>query len=1516
MPNLIDSSWASDMGRWDSALIGRIFAAKEREKSEDRDNLLLLTSKRLYGEKIHYVLELIQNAEDEASETIAFIFDKHSAAVINDGRPFDEEDVWGICSVRPGRKKNKIGFFGIGFKSVFSVTERPRVISGKFNFELESYIYPTPKDDLPKELEKYYRPDKGAIFVLPFSEGMPTPTELTADFSLIDSKILLFLENLRKLEFHDNIRGIHWEIERKVGEDSAVLLFDGRQEEEVKETRWRVFHRDVLVGEKGIIPEGKEGIAETRLTIAIPIDSATRDSIKKRGVIYCYLPTRRRSDLHFLIQADFLPTIGRENISDHPWNVWLMRELGKMAGDVIDEMKNDRQLGAFVYDYIPLEDESQDELVKVFYSELAQNLKDKDIARTTYGWAKPAKCVIPNNDDLRTILSEPDLKALLHQQVYYLDQNLSVSDEYTRAEHVLFELGAKEVGERQVVDFVKLEAPLARKPSEWYLNLYAYLSDVFDTTNKSYAGDFTWNWDEETKDLFHELKSARFILTDNKSRVPLDDATKPDRLICYPQTIDLSEVYQLFTEGEIVFLHPYFQESTIIHRRLVDAHEEEKRSRVKDWFDDIGVRKYFKQAHIIREVILPKFAVEKYRSYDDRKLYEFVNYIRNYWPTIESEISSKKLSANVVDEIKDTIRLKAYSYKGKEKVNEYRKPSEIYFSKRYGKNEMMELLFHGTEGHYFLSPYYLNREKTEVKKKRRGRQKAEYSWRKFFEILGVWSSPRVMKKKERTRIYWGEYEWVERVNSTRGHEIYSDSYSDDIKQIIEHSSEVVDSRQNLRRLTLLWDSLAKNWKSYVERGFCRTRYYWFYMTEKYTDIETSSFLEYLRNARWVPGNDGGFYRPSELLVDTKQNRLLLGDSVRYLAVKGPDPFLRDLKLNSEPQLEQVIEELTAYRKRNPNPRGNQVRKMEAIYRFIDYKLRPTKDAVESGNSIQQIRDKFEENELLYLPRADKAWWKPSKVFWRDFSNRFGLMRGYIEHRSQSIYDHGIFDFFALLGIKDRPSVEDSLDILEELKLAGNFDEYRRFASKIYPYIESIVSEGNLERANLDRPVFISMNDTFRTPSQLYYSDDDELCDHFKSDIEILWLPCSWVNLENMLTVAGFNCLSDSISIAKRFDQLTEVDGESAGELKRRLQYAMLYLKKKGIELYEELEKRDIRQQISQLEVYETSSISLDYILTIDNSNRAVVKDVPKLAYLSLEEKRLYKSDTISLYSVHVAKELSKLFITAENDLFPFLDSIFSVTDEDELKEKLKHFGIYSVEATVDKPVGEVEITPSEGDAEREEEEPETKREGLAKGEPPPRPQPPGPAPPARKPDLINPDEFMFHEIEEFTPYVGSDGKKNVPARTVELREARPGSGKPRRQPRMKPNRGDAEEIALDLVMSFEEMEGRYPDDRHKQSGIGYDVYSITDTGEERFIEVKHFRGESGLWELTPHQWKKAEEESDRYYVYVVSGLRDGNTPAIELIQNPTKYLIPDPPVQKKFSSWRNGVSRVVKCQKI
>ncbi len=334
------------MRRWNHSLIQKIFDQKQREKSEDRDNLLRLSS-RLYGEKIHYALELIQNAEDENSPSITFIFNDTGVRIINWGDPFDEKDVWRICSVRPGEKKRKIGFFGIGFKSVFNVTKKPQVISGKFNFEIKKYIYPKAKNSIPKDVEDYYSPERGTIFVLPYC-ALSTPEELIANFNLIDDKILLFLESIKELRLIDNLNNKKWAIKKRVEKGSTVFLLDTRNDQE---TKWIEFSKVLDVEDKGTVPEGKEGIKETRITIAFPLDGTTRDEIRNAGVVYCFLPTKKRTDLPFLIQADFLPTIGRENITDHPWNVWLMNELGILAAESIDKTKYDEQFYASLYDF-------------------------------------------------------------------------------------------------------------------------------------------------------------------------------------------------------------------------------------------------------------------------------------------------------------------------------------------------------------------------------------------------------------------------------------------------------------------------------------------------------------------------------------------------------------------------------------------------------------------------------------------------------------------------------------------------------------------------------------------------------------------------------------------------------------------------------------------------------------------------------------------------------------------------------------------------------------------------------------------------------------------------------------------------------------------------------------------------------------------------------------------------------------------------------------------------------------
>jgi hypothetical protein len=1491
------------------ALIEKIFLEKQKEKSEDRDNLLRLTSHRLYGEKIHYALELIQNAEDEKSSSVTFIFSSNQAVIINDGRPFEEKDVWGICSVRPGGKKKKIGFFGIGFKSVFNITERPQIISDGFNFEVENYIYPIAKSSFPENLKDYFSMAKGAIFILPYVPSA-SPDELIRNFSMIDDKILLFLESLRQLKFVDDINNKSWEIKKNSQNTSVISLLNTGT---AMESRWAAYHDDIQVEDPEIIPEGKEGIEKTRITIAFPLDQGVREATKKTGVAYCYLPTKKRTDLSFLIQADFLPTIGRENISEHNWNSWLMEKLGILAAQAIDKMKNDEQISPFLYEFIPLSEEVADAQVQILSKLLLKELGQRKIAKTTKGWVEATECLIPLDSRLRNILSETDLKLLFGKELFYIDSALS-----KRAETILLQLGAKPVGAKEVIDFLKKEEAIAKKTKEWFLNLYEYLSEVFDTTKKLYYGIFPWNWTEDTKALFRELQNTKFILTDDEKLVSLNDQNKPDRLICYPERLDLSEVHQLFTEGEVVFLNRYFQESTITRQKEENAETEAKKGLVKEWFDSIGVKKYFKQTHIIREVILPKFRTEKYKQYSDSKLFDLVDYIRNYWSTIESEINNKKISADVIDDIRSSIKLKTFSYQEAKKLDSYRNPREIYFSRRYGKNELMEDLFGGINDVSFLSAYYLNREKRQQKLKKKNRKKVEYSWKKFFDILGVWSSPRAVKQETWISISGVKgYDWLEKKYSPRGmHEIFGDSYSEDIEKLIEHCSKMNDTRAIQKRMRLLWYSLEKFWKVYKEKH-CKTSYKWFYGSwQQPPDLETSSLLEYLRSAKWVPQSDGGFSKPGDMFFDSKKNRLLLGDDEKYVSLKADETFLQDLRVKLQPKIENVLEHLELYKERNPSPKENKIEKMNVIYDFLSKEINSLTEPESRNKRIMQIRQIFHKKELLYLPREDKTWWKPVNVFWKDYSSVFETLRGYVENQGTEIYSTVLKEFFSYLGVAERPLSQESLDFLSELKENGNSDLQKKIIPKVYTHLNEVTNQGLSKGINWDKGIFLSEKGHFLTPSKLFFNDNDEYKECFEDKVEILWLPYSWDNIKSLLKIASFKKLSENICVIKRLGRPEEIEGSASSQLISRIKIGENYLKKKNFEVFLEMQRKGAFNRIDELQAFETAEISIDYVLKLQNEENIVVGNLKKEAYFSTEENRLYKSSQTDLLSTYTAKEISKLFSPAEEYIFPFFDSLFSARNDEELNDKLRLFGLKILESSIRESPEKVKIIPHKEEEEQkqttiEDEKPEkkTKEKGDEK------PVPPESRGEPSKYDLVNVDDFVFSVKEEFAPYIKKDGPQIIPSKTIELKPGHQGETEKKHIPRERIGRSDAEAVALEFAMRLEEIEDREPEDRHKQPSIGYDIYSKTVIGEEFFVEVKHFRGEAGTWELTPHQFKKAEVEKDRYYVYVISRLKEGSTPMIEVIQNPVKYLTPEPPIQKKFSDWKNGVAKTVKFKK-
>ena len=176
------------------------------------NNALKLLSEDLYSKKSHFVLELVQNADDNhyasgVTPNLTLELTPSRLVVVNNEIGFTEPNVQAICSVGASSKsKQKSGYIGekgIGFKSVFTVSDAPEIHSNGFHFKFDrtvegnllGYVVPhwcEPTADV--------RPDCTTI-ILPAAKTYEFGADTLAN---LDACLLLFLNKLRQLTLLSN----------------------------------------------------------------------------------------------------------------------------------------------------------------------------------------------------------------------------------------------------------------------------------------------------------------------------------------------------------------------------------------------------------------------------------------------------------------------------------------------------------------------------------------------------------------------------------------------------------------------------------------------------------------------------------------------------------------------------------------------------------------------------------------------------------------------------------------------------------------------------------------------------------------------------------------------------------------------------------------------------------------------------------------------------------------------------------------------------------------------------------------------------------------------------------------------------------------------------------------------------------------------------------------------------------------------------------------------------------------
>jgi hypothetical protein len=280
-------------------------------------------------------LELIQNADDAKSKSIVFDITDQGLLVSNRSKfsycgNLDEPcklresenyscDFHRIVDVGSAGKLSDseyIGRFGIGFVSVYQITDCPSIVSSSVKLTLHPELrsWRIESSDLME----------GTIFILPWAEDPKSKTRMALNLSSISSEhinqlamdvqkilrnSLLFLRHIQRAELRRNDELLFSsEIER--GEGPEVLVRFGPNSEIEKWSVLRADAKEMALHLCTQDPQLKRLDRGTKVDIGL----RTEPALLNRGLLYAFLPTEQSTGLPLHINADFFPESNRKSI--------------------------------------------------------------------------------------------------------------------------------------------------------------------------------------------------------------------------------------------------------------------------------------------------------------------------------------------------------------------------------------------------------------------------------------------------------------------------------------------------------------------------------------------------------------------------------------------------------------------------------------------------------------------------------------------------------------------------------------------------------------------------------------------------------------------------------------------------------------------------------------------------------------------------------------------------------------------------------------------------------------------------------------------------------------------------------------------------------------------------------------------------------------------------------------------------------------------------------------------------
>lgn len=498
-----------------------------------------------YTDQAHFVYELIQNADDVGATYVSFrLYDDRLEFIHNGIRHFNITDVEqedydsehgtlgdlnAITSIANSNKTAaSIGKFGVGFKAVFQYTTEPKIYDPFVSFRLEKHIVPVLIEDDYKG-----RKSDETVFVFPFNHPKrPAPVAFDNILYKLQNLVFptLFLNNLKTITYTCDSKSISGVYKKNTIETRD---FNEITAEKLELINGSTSKKDVLW------LFSQQTSDKFKYSCGFFLDDEGKLKITYYPA-FCFFPTKKNTNLHFIINAPFLLTDSREGIkAGDEHNKRMITLLSKLAAKSflilrdIGLEQNDLIIDDNILDYIPtnktlyIPDNERDEVSLIpFYNEIRDVFKTKKIwpsyneyvcAKDGYLAYASVYCDLFSNEQLKELCHNPKIRWIIPSisfESFYRARKSDASD--ARYTYIVDEMDISNLRDVNLINRIDRDF-MSHQEWDWIIKLYEFILSTNERIEKSRSIPVLFDQYDNPIAAYDESGNAIVFIDDSSS---------------------------------------------------------------------------------------------------------------------------------------------------------------------------------------------------------------------------------------------------------------------------------------------------------------------------------------------------------------------------------------------------------------------------------------------------------------------------------------------------------------------------------------------------------------------------------------------------------------------------------------------------------------------------------------------------------------------------------------------------------------------------------------------------------------------------------------------------------------------------------------------------------------------------------------------------------------------------------------------------------------------------------------